>query len=452
MTDDAGAPAPAANPRLDDTHRRDLECWVESASGKTDFTIQNLPLCVFDAPGEAPRVGIGIGEMILDLSAVIDAGLMDTLPPDVAAASRDRSLNALMALGRPAARVLRQAASLLLRTDTEEGRFARGVDASRILVAQEQVRLLLPAMVGDYTDFYASVYHATNVGSMFRPDSPLLPNYKWVPIGYHGRASSLVAGGTPVRRPRGQLRDDPAHPPVVAATRRLDYELEVGAFVCSGNTLGEPIPIERAEEHLFGLCLVNDWSARDVQTWEYQPLGPFLAKSFATTVSPWVVTLEALEPFRAPAFARGEGDPAPLPYLANPENEARGGFDITLEVHLRSAKMRDAAKDATRLSRSQFTGMYWTMAQMLTHHASNGCNLRPGDLIASGTVSGPEKEQRGCLLELTWRGGEPITLPTGEERRFLEDGDEVVMRAWCEREGFARIGFGECRGEILPAR
>ncbi len=454
MTENVGSPPvpdSAANPRLDDTHRRDLECWVESASGKTDFTIQNLPLCVFDAPGEAPRVGIGIGEMILDLSAVIDAGLMDTLPPDVAAAARDRSLNALMALGRPAARALRRAASLLLRTDTEEGRFARGVDASRILVAQEQVRLLVPAVVGDYTDFYASVFHATNVGSMFRPDHPLLPNYKWVPIGYHGRASSIVPSGTPVRRPRGQLRDGAAEPPtpVVAATRRLDYELEVGAFICSGNALGEPIPIERAEEHLFGLCLVNDWSARDVQAWEYQPLGPFLAKNFATSVSPWVVTLEALEPFRAPAFVREEGDPAPLPYLAHPEHEARGGFDITLEVHLQSAKMRGEGKEPTRLSRSQFTGMYWTLAQMLTHHASNGCNLRPGDLLASGTVSGPEKDQRGCLLELTWRGEAPITLPTGEERRFLEDGDEVVMRAWCEREGFARIGFGECRGEVV---
>jgi fumarylacetoacetase len=443
-------PDPAAESRLDDTHRPGLECWVEGASKHPDFPIQNLPLCVFDAPGEAPRVGIGIGDMILDLSAVIDAGLMDTLPPDVAAASRDRSLNALMALGRPAARALRRAASLLLRTDTEEGRFARGVDASRILVAQDQVRLLVPAVIGDYTDFYASVYHATNVGSMFRPDNPLLPNYKWVPIGYHGRASSIVPSGTAVRRPRGQLRDDPSQPPVVAPTRRLDYELEVGAFVAGGNALGEPIPIDRAEEHLFGLCLVNDWSARDMQTWEYQPLGPFLAKNFATTVSPWVVTLDALVPFRAPAFARAEGDPAPLPYLASGENESGGGFDITLEVHLRSAKMRDEGKEAVRLSRSRFTGMYWTLAQMLTHHASNGCNLRPGDLIASGTVSGPEKDQRGCLLELTWRGGEPITLPTGEERRFLEDGDELVMRAWCERDGFARIGFGECRGEVLP--
>ncbi|MFI5244656.1 MAG: fumarylacetoacetase, partial [Gemmatimonadales bacterium] len=313
------------------------------------------------------------------------------------------------------------------------------------------VSMLVPADIGDYTDFYASVYHATNVGSMFRPDAPLLPNYKWVPIGYHGRASSIVANGTPVRRPRGQVRADGGAPPVYGPAKGLDYELELGAFVCGENALGETVPIARAEERLFGLCLLNDWSARDVQGWEYQPLGPFLAKSFATTVGSWVVTLEALEPFRAPAFARPEGDPAPLPYLDDPADRARGGFDITLEVWLRTAAMRDAAMPAVRLSSGSFNSMYWTVAQLLAHHASNGCNLRPGDLLGSGTVSGPSKDSRGCLLELAWRGAEPVTLPSGERRAFLADGDEVTFRAWCEREGAARIGFGECRGEIRAA-
>jgi fumarylacetoacetase len=286
---------------------------------------------------------------------------------------------------------------------------------------------------------------------MFRPDNPLLPNYKHVPIGYHGRASSVVPSGTPVRRPRGQLKDPSAETPAFAPARLLDYELEVGCFVGPGNALGQPIPIAQAEDHIFGLCLVNDWSARDIQTWEYQPLGPFLAKNFATTVSPWVVTLEALAPFRTPAYARPAGDPAPLPYLAEPGDRERGGFGLTLEVWLRTRAMRDEGKPAVRLTRGAFAGMYWTLAQMLTHHASNGCNLRPGDLIASGTVSGETKDSRGSMLELTWRGAEPVQLPDGETRKFLQDGDEVIMRATCERPGARRIGFGECRGEVLPA-
>src|SRR5687767_11594787 len=310
----------------------------------------------------------------------------------------------------------------------------------------------LPVTIGNYTDFYASVHHATNVGSMFRPDNPLLPNYKYVPIGYHGRASSIGVSGGVVRRPSGQVKADSDPAPGFGPTSRLDYELEVGAYIGPGNALGSEIPVAAAEDHLFGLCLVNDWSARDIQAWEYQPLGPFLAKNFATSVSPWVVTLEALAPFRSPAFRRAEGDPAPLPYLDDARDRERGAFDIELEVLLLSARMRDAGLGPLRLSRTRFTEMYWTMAQMLAHHASNGCNLRPGDLMASGTVSGSVKDSRGCLLELTWRGTEPLTLPGGETRRFLADGDEVVFRGYCQREGATRIGLGECRVQIIPAR
>jgi fumarylacetoacetase len=312
--------------------------------------------------------------------------------------------------------------------------------------------MLLPAAVGDYTDFYASLHHATNVGRMLRPDNPLLPNYKWVPIGYHGRASSLVASGTAVRRPSGQTEPGAGETaPRFGPSRNLDYELEVGAFLGPGNALGCPIPLAEAEAHLFGLCLVNDWSARDMQKWEYQPLGPFLAKSFATTVSPWVVTLEALAPYRVPATPRPEGDPEPLPHLADEDDRVRGGFDLRLEVLLLTRAMRERGEAPFLVSGSNLKDLYWTLAQMVAHHSSNGCNLRPGDLIASGTVSGPTPEQRGCLLERTWRGSEPLSLPGGEARRFLEDGDEVILRGRCEREGVARIGFGECRGIVAAA-
>jgi fumarylacetoacetase len=318
-------------------------------------------------------------------------------------------------------------------------------------VRTNDVKLLLPAHVGDYSDFYASIHHATNVGSMFRPDNPLLPNYKWVPIGYHGRASSIVPSGTPVIRPAGQTRDGEAAVPAFGPSRRLDYEMEVGAYIGVGNVLGKPIPIAKAESHVAGLCLVNDWSARDLQTWEYQPLGPFLAKNFATTVSPWIVKLDALEPFRFPAFTRAPEDPEPLPHLRDARNQREGGFDITLDVLLRTRRMREADLPAVRVSRGSFTSMYWTVAQLVAHHASNGCNLRPGDLLASGTVSGPTKESRGCLLERTWKGTEPLELPSGETRRFLEDGDEVIMRGWCDRAGARRIGFGEAVGAITSA-
>jgi len=438
-------------PQLDDTHDPTAVSWVESANAPdTDFPLANLPFGIFRHDyEERPRVGIAIGDQVLDCLAATHEGLFADVDPSVRAALMSWSLNALMALGRDDARAVRRVAHRLLRAGTPEGERARAM-AREILVPMDAIGMRVPAEIGDYSDFYASVHHATNVGAMFRPDNPLLPNYKWIPIGYHGRASSIVASGTPVRRPRGQVVATPDGPPTVAPSQRLDYELEVGAFIARGNRQGEPIALADAEQHLFGLCLVNDWSARDVQQWEYQPLGPFLSKSFATTVSPWVVTLDALEPFRAPGFERPAGDPAPLPYLDDATNRARGGFDITLEVWLRTAAMRAAGADAVRLSRGDFSGMYWTLGQMLAHHTSNGCNLRPGDLIASGTVSGPTPDSRGCLLELASRGQSPVALGNGESRAFLQDGDEVMLRGWCEREGFRRIGFGTCAGEVLP--
>jgi fumarylacetoacetase len=441
-----------AHPRLDDTHDPSLRSWVTAAHAPaTDFPLQNLPFGVFRHDyEERPRVGIAIGDQVLDCLAAARAGCFDELGPVVRDVLQSWSLNALMALGRGDARAVRRVASRLLRAGTDEGRQAQGM-RDVLLVGMDHVSLLVPAEIGDYTDFYASVYHASNVGAMFRPDSPLLPNYKWVPIGYHGRASSIVASGTAVRRPHGQTRPDPSAPPVFGPSRSVDYELELGAFVCGENLLGEPVPIGRAEERLFGLCLLNDWSARDVQSWEYQPLGPFLSKNFATTVSPWVVTLDALEPFRTPAFERPSGDPAPLPYLTAAGDAERGGFDVTLEVAIRTAKMREGGMDAAPLSRTSFATMYWTMAQMLAHHASGGCNLRHGDLLGSGTVSGPGPGEQGCLLELARRGADPVVLPNGETRSFLADGDEVIFRGWCVRDGAARIGFGECRGEIRAA-
>ncbi len=437
---------------MNETHDPARTSWVESARGHPDFPIQNLPFGVFRRPesDRPPSVGVAIGDWIVDLAAASDLGGFTGLAERAAESCAWPSLNSLMALGQDHWSALRRQVSALLAEDSAAFRADQRL-GDRILVPMADADLLLPSRIGDYTDFYASVHHATNVGSMFRPDNPLLPNYKWVPIGYHGRASSIVRSGTPVRRPQGQLKDPSADAPVFAPTRALDYEMEVGCFVGPGNALGEPVPIEKAEEHLFGLCLVNDWSARDIQTWEYQPLGPFLAKNFATTVSPWVVTLEALEPFRLPPFERPAGDPAPLPYLDSPAHRTRGGVDVTLEVSLRSGKMRDAGLPPQRLSRSRMTDLYWTLAQMFTHHTSNGCNLQPGDLFATGTISGTAKDARGCLLELTWRGAEPLTLPTGETRKFLEDGDEVIMRGHCERPGTARIGFGECRGQIVPA-
>jgi fumarylacetoacetase len=440
-------------PVIDETHDSKTESWVESANRPaSDFPLQNLPLGVFRVHRDSStRIGVAIGDKVLDVVGLAPELAADGLRPAIecfiSQPHADPSLDSFMALGPDQRRALRRALYKRLRSDASASDRAA---TARHVIPQIDVEMLLPANVGDYTDFYASIFHATNVGKLFRPDNPLLPNYKYVPIGYHGRASSLVPSGTPVRRPRGQTRDGDADPKF-GPTKALDYELEVGFFVSTGNSLGESIPIAHAEEHIFGICLVNDWSARDIQAWEYQPLGPFLAKSFATSLSPWVVTMEALAPFRTAAFARPQGDPAPLPYLSEQDNQKFGGLDLWLEVSLSSLRMRETAIAPVVLGRSNFRDMYWTMAQMLVHHASNGCNLRPGDLVASGTVSGAEKSARGCLLELTSRGKDPLTLPTGEQRKFLEDGDEVILRGFCEREGFRRIGLGSCRGTILPA-
>jgi fumarylacetoacetase len=349
-----------------------------------------------------------------------------------------------MAQGPDLARALRRSLVEILA----EGNTSASSRAAEITVPLAEVELLLPARIGDYSDFYASIHHAANVGGMFRPDNPLLPNYKYVPIGYHGRASSIVVSGTSVHRPVGQTRDDANAPPVFGPSRRLDYELELGAYIGIGNSLGAPIPIGAAHRHVWGVSLVNDWSARDIQSWEYQPLGPFLSKNFATSVSPWIVTLDALAPFRVRATPRPPGDPAPLPYLVDASDQALGGIALTLEAWLRSASMRERGIGPMRVSRGSFTDMYWTIGQLVTHHTSNGCNLQPGDLLASGTVSGAAPESRGCLLERTWRGTEPLELPTGERRAFLEDGDEVILRGFAQRDGYRRIGLGDCTGVI----
>lgn len=426
--------------------------WVASANAPdTDFPIQNLPFCVFRRGQDAPRVGVAIGDQIVDVRAAHAHGLFtgDALP--AAHACDAPSMNALMALGRLPVRALRVQLSELLR-EGGRGESARDELAPIVLLPRDTLELLLPATVGDYTDFYASVHHATNVGRMFRPDQPLLPNYKWVPIGYHGRASSVVVSPTPVRRPTGQRKPPTEDIPTVGPSRALDYELELAVWVGPGNALGDVISLDDAESHLFGVSLLNDWSARDLQAWEYQPLGPFLAKNFASSVSPFVVTLDALEPFRAPLAARAEGDPEPLPYLSSAADRERGGIDITLEVWLRTARMRDEGVPPVLLSRSQSLDLYWSFAQMLTHHASNGCNMQPGDVLGSGTISGADADSRGCLLELTQRAAQPIALPNGETRGFLEDGDEVTLRGYAEREGAVRIGFGECVGVVVPAR
>jgi fumarylacetoacetase len=432
---------------IDETHDPALRSWVESANRpESDFPIQNLPFGVFSRRGatEPLRIGVAIGDGVLDLFQCRELGLLRELPADVQAVLGAPAMNGLMALGAPAMRPLRHHLVRLLRADSSRAE-------PGALVSMADVELAVPASVGDYTDFYASVFHATRVGRLFRPDNPLLPNYKFVPIGYHGRASSIVASEIPIRRPWGQIKGPDQPQPAFLPTRMLDYELEVGMYVGVGNALGTPVPIDQAEDHLFGLCLLNDWSARDIQSWEYQPLGPFLAKSFATTLSPWVVTLEALAPFRSPAVPRTADDPPPLPYLSSAANASGGGVEVHLEVAIRSERMREQGIAPVRLSRSSLRDLYWTPAQLLTHHTSNGCNLRPGDLLGTGTVSGPQDDNRGCLLELTANGRQPFTLPGGEPRGYLADGDEVTLRGSCEREGFRRIGFGPCRAIIAPA-
>jgi fumarylacetoacetase len=426
---------------MDDTHEADLKSWVESANEPdSDFPIQNLPFGVYTPTGvENPSIGIAIGDQIVDMAACFELGLVSESAASQACLGS--WLNNLMSLEPQEIAFLRSEVSALLSEEAEP--------REEILFPMSDATMLTPVEIGDYTDFYASIHHATNVGSMFRPDNPLLPNYKYVPIGYHGRASSIFVSGNDIIRPSGQTKTGDAEP-TFGPTKMLDYESELGFFVGRGNSPGDPIAIDEAPSHIFGFCLVNDWSARDIQSWEYQPLGPFLAKNFATTISPWVVTLSALEPYRVPAFRREAGDPEPMSYLFSNEDRDAGGIAVTMEVSLSSARMRDEGHAPLVVSRAPFSEMYWTVAQMLTHHASNGCNLRTGDLIASGTVSGTSEDARGCMLELTWRGQNPVRLPTGEERRFLQDGDEVIMRGYCEKAGHPRIGFGECRGTILP--
>ncbi len=447
---------------IDQTHSPDLRSWVESANDPTsDFPIQNLPFCVFQRGASSPSIGVGIGDQILDLKTCASSGWLSGLDPAVQGSLLQTTLNDLMGLPLKPRNELRTALSQVLDANTTTTTVDRTQTATA-LVPQAEAQLLIPARISDYTDFYASIYHATNVGIMLRPNHPLLPNYKHIPIGYHGRASSVVVSGTSVRRPWGQLGPlEEGISPTFDTCKTLDYELELGCFIGQGNRLGEPISIGDAEDHLFGICLLNDWSARDVQKWEYQPLGPFLAKSFATSISPWVVTMEALAPFRCAEFQRPTGDPAPLNYLSSQSNSAFGGIDLNLEVHFRTAKMKEQGMESIPLTAGKFQGMYWTLAQMLTHHSSNGCNFQPGDLIASGTVSGPDRNARGSLLELTWDGdvenplpGSSRTafkLPTGEERKFLGDGDEVTLAGYCSNAHYRRIGLGKCVGTIEPA-
>ena len=437
---------------MNETHNPALTSWIESAnSPETDFPIQNLPFGVFSRKGDAERrVGVAIGDQIVDVGESLSANLWSGAARDVARWCDRPNLNELMQAPREVLSEFRARLSELLSGTPGDDSVINPLPPGA-LVPMAEAEMFPPAEIGDYTDFYASIYHATNVGKLFRPEAPLLPNYKHVPIGYHGRASSIVISGREITRPRGQLLPTGSQTPTFGPTEMLDYEAEVGFFVGRGNELGAPIPIAEAEDHIFGICLVNDWSARDIQSWEYQPLGPFLAKNFATTISPWVVTWEALEPYRVPAFFRPPSDPRPLPYLTSEKDRNEGGLDLNIEVYIRSMLMREGRLRPTRLSSASLADMYWTPAQMLTHHASNGCNLRPGDLFASGTVSGPESGSQGSLLELTRRGAEAIALPTGEERKFLHDGDEITIRAYFEREGAARIGLGECSGLIVAS-
>jgi fumarylacetoacetase len=434
------------------THDPALTSWIESAnSPDTDFPIQNLPFGVFSRKGDSERrVGVAIGDQIVDIGESLSANLWSGKARDVARWCDRPSLNELMQAPRDSLSQFRARLSELLTGTPGDDSVINPLPPGALVPMADAV-MFRPAEIGDYTDFYASIYHATNVGKIFRPDSPLLPNYKYVPIGYHGRASSIVMSGAEVTRPNGQMLPNGAKDPTFGPTQMLDYEAEVGFFVGRGNDLGKPVPIDHAEERLFGICLVNDWSARDIQSWEYQPLGPFLSKSFATTISPWVVTWEALEPYRVPSFFRPPGDPQPLAYLNSEKDRNEGGIDLTIEVYIRSMLMREGRLRPSRLSAASLADMYWTAAQMLTHHTSNGCNLRPGDLFASGTISGPEKGSQGCMLELTRRGTEPVVLPTGEERKFLHDGDEIILRAYFQREGAARIGLGECAGLIVAS-
>jgi fumarylacetoacetase len=435
-------------PQLNETHDPAQRSWVESANrADSDFPLQNLPFATFRRAGtrEPFRIGVAIGDQIVDITAAQGAGAFSGEAAHAANACEQPTLNRLMALGPGAWSSLRLALSRALRHSADHKERLRAG-----FVAQAHAEFALPATIGGYTDFYTSIHHATAVGRLFRPDNPLLPNYKWVPIGYHGRVSSIGVSGQTFHRPRAQVLPQGESVPIVAPSRRLDYELELGIFIGTGNALGRPVAIDNAEQHVFGITLLNDWSARDVQPWEYQPLGPFLSKNFATTISPWVVTLEALAPYRT-AWSRPAGDPQPLQYLDTPGNRAAGAIDIELEVLIQTAAMRAQNLAPVALSHSNYRHAYWTVAQLVAHHTVNGCNLGPGDLLGTGTLSGPEPSEAGSLLELTAGGKQALTLPNGEQRTFLEDGDAIFLRAFCARDGRARIGFGEAAGQVLPA-
>jgi fumarylacetoacetase len=432
---------------LNETHDPVQRSWLSSANEGSDFPLQNLPHSVFRRAGsdEAWRGGVAIGDQIVDLESLVATGLCSGPAGDAMRLAARAPLNAYMASGAAAWSAVRSALFNALKQEaSHQGRLRA------CLLPQAEAEYAVPAVIGDYTDFYTSIYHATNVGKQFRPDQPLLPNYAWVPIGYHGRSSSILISGQPVARPWGQSAPGAAAQPHFQPCQKLDYEMELGAYIGPGNALGEPIALDDADTQVFGLCLLNDWSARDIQAWEYQPLGPFLAKSFATSVSPWIVSLEALEPFRGPLL-RAADAPTPLPYLHSTENAARGAFDIQLEVWIESERMRSNGVAPKLVSRTSYQHAFWTLAQLVAHHSVNGCNLQPGDLLGTGTQSGPSAGELGSLLELTRGGAAPIDLD-GEPRGFLADGDRVIMRAFCEREGATRIGFGSLSGEVMPAR
>ncbi len=435
--------------QINQTHDIDLTSWVESANrAGCDFPIQNLPFAVFRTKdsNEEFRGGVAIGDFVLDLDKVASAAIFSGKAQDAVIAANAPALNEFMGMGKDYWSALRAALSNALKTGSEQQSVL-----GNALIALDNVEYAMPCHIGDYTDFYTSIYHATAVGSLFRPDNPLLPNYKWVPIGYHGRASSIDVSGQTFPRPKGQTKAPDAEVPSFGPCKRLDYELELGIYLGKGNELGDTIGINDAEDHVFGFCLFNDWSARDLQAWEYQPLGPFLAKNFASTVSPWIVTTEALAPYRT-QWHRDENDPQPLEYLESTSNREAGAIDIQMDVAIETTKMRDEGTAPSQLSQSSFKHSYWTVAQMVTHHTVNGCNFLPGDMLGSGTQSGPEHEEAGSMLELSRGGKQSITLANGEQRTFLEDGDKVIMRGWCEASGYNRIGFGSVEGTILPAK
>jgi fumarylacetoacetase len=435
--------------QINETHDINLTSWVESANIKgCDFPIQNLPFAEFRPKNtnEEFRGGVAIGDQVIDLAKLSHLNIFTGDAKTALDAASESTLNTFMGLGEQYWSALRLALSKALREGAQQQK-----EMQSTLIAQADIEFSLPCRIGDYTDFYTSIYHATAVGSLFRPDNPLLPNYKWVPIGYHGRSSSIDVSGQTFHRPKGQTKAPDADTPSFGPCKRLDYELELGIYLGKGNALGDAIAIENAENHVFGFCVFNDWSARDLQAWEYQPLGPFLAKNFASTVSPWIVTTEALAPFRT-SWTRDENDPQPMPYLESAANRELGAFDIQMDVKIQTQKMRDENHQPTQVSASSFKHSYWTVAQMVTHHTVNGCNFMPGDMLGSGTQSGPTHEEAGSLLELSRGGKEKITLSNGEQRSFLEDGDNVIMRGWCEKPGYARIGFGSVESTVLPAK